>query len=84
MVTRALFVVFIAAAVCAIFACSKTSEAPAVRSAAEAKAERDASAAKARESAVFGDQLKAMDKAQATANEAAKATEDRLKAIETK
>ena len=58
--------------------CGKKADAP-EKSTEQAKSERDASAAKARESAVFGDQLKAMDKAKATADEAGKAAADRAK-----
>ncbi len=61
-----------------ISACGKKIEAP-EKSAEQAQADRAASATKARESAVFGDQLKAMDKAKATADEAAKVAEERLK-----
>jgi protein involved in sex pheromone biosynthesis len=63
-------------------ACGKKAEDTAnktSKSAEQSKNEREASAAKARDSAVFGDQLKAMDKAKATADESAKATADRLK-----
>lgn len=41
--------------------------------------QRAASKEKAKESAVFGDQLKAMDKAKATADEAAKAAAEKMK-----
>ncbi|MBC7623624.1 MAG: hypothetical protein H7232_09585 [Aeromicrobium sp.] len=54
-------------------------DAPADKTAEQAKSERDASAAKARESAVFGSQLQSMDKAKATADEAAKVAADRAK-----
>jgi hypothetical protein len=61
-----------------ISACGKKTEAPA-KTAEETKATQAASAAKARESVVYGDQLKAMDKAKTTADDAAKATEEKLK-----
>ncbi len=61
-----------------VAACGKTAE-PTEKSAGQLKSEREASAAKARESPVFGDQLKAMDKAKAMADEAAKVADDRLK-----
>ena len=59
-------------------ACGKKAEAPA-KTAEEAKATQAAAAAQARESVVYGDQLKAMDKAKSTADDAAKATEEKLK-----
>jgi hypothetical protein len=61
-------------------ACGKNTE-PTPKTAEQAKSEREASAAKARESAVFGDQLKAMDKAKDTADAASKAAEERVKQI---
>ena len=54
-------------------------EAPVEKTAEQFKAEREASAAKARESAVFGSQLQSMDKAKATADEAAKVAAERAK-----
>lgn len=79
MVTRPIsrLLLLIILAVCLV-ACGKKTE-PAEKSAGQLKSEREASAAKARESPVFGDQLKAMDKAKATADEAAKVADDRLK-----
>jgi hypothetical protein len=59
-------------------ACGKT-DAPQAKGGPAAAAEREAAAKKARESAVFGDQLKAMDKAKETADAATKAAEDRAK-----
>ncbi len=63
--------------ICAVSltACGKKAETP-TATPADAKA---VSAAKARESVVYGDQLKAMDKAKSTADDAAKATEEKLK-----
>jgi|GEM_PF-3016289 len=59
-------------------ACGKK-EAPAEKTAEQLKSEREASAAKSRESVVFGSQLQSMDKAKATADEAAKVAAERAK-----
>jgi uncharacterized lipoprotein len=61
-----------------VAACGKKAE-TATKTAEQAKSEQAASAAKARESVVYGDQLKAMDKAKSSAEDAAKATEEKLK-----
>lgn len=61
-----------------VAACGKKAE-TVTKTAEQAKAEQAASAAKARESVVYGDQLKAMDKAKSTAEDAVKATEEKLK-----
>ena len=67
-----------AASCIALSGCGKK-EAPAEKTAEQFKSEREASAAKARESAVFGSQLQSMDKAKATADEAAKVAAERAK-----
>ena len=64
-------------------ACGKKAE-PA-KTAEEQKAEKDAAAKMVRDNPVYGDQFKAMDKAKATADQAANATqktEDALKKAE--
>jgi hypothetical protein len=66
------------AVVAGLVACGKKAE-TVTKSSEQVKAEQASSAAKARESAVYGDQLKAMDKAKSTADDAAKATEEKLK-----
>ena len=58
--------------------CSK-SEQPATNNGAALKADTADAAKKARESVVFGDQLKSMDKAKDAADAASKAAEDRAK-----
>ncbi len=62
----------------ALTACGKK-EAPVEKTAEQLKSDREASAAKARESPVFGSQLQSMDKAKATADEAAKVAAERAK-----
>jgi hypothetical protein len=62
----------------ALTGCGKK-DAPVEKSAEQLTSERGASAAKARESAVFGGQLQAMDKAKSTVDEASKAAEERAK-----
>ncbi len=62
----------------AFSACSKKSDAP-VKTADEVNAEQTAAAAEARKSVVYGNQLKAMDKAKATAEEASKTAAEKLK-----
>lgn len=66
------------AVVAGLAGCGKKAE-TVTKSSEQVKAEQAASAAKARESVVYGDQLKAMDKAKSTADDAAKATEEKLK-----
>ena len=67
------------AASCMLLSGCGKKEAPAEKTAEQFKSEREASAAKARESAVFGSQLQSMDKAKATADEAAKVAAERAK-----
>ena len=65
-------------------ACGKKAEAP-VKTAEQIKAEQEAAAKVARESVVYGEQLKALDKAKeaaAAAEAAAKKTEEALKEVE--
>jgi len=70
--------IFCLAIALSVVACGKNSE-TAPQKAEQAKADQAASAAKARESVVYGDQLKALDKAKSTAEEATKVTEEKLK-----
>ena len=70
----------------ALVACGKKAEAP-VKTSEQVKAEQDAATKATRENAVYGEQLKALDKAKETAaaaEAAAKKTEDALKAAEGK
>ena len=65
-------------------ACGKKAEAP-VKTAEQVKAEQDTAAKAARESVVFGEQMKALDKAKeaaAAAEAAAKKTDEALKEAE--
>ncbi len=64
-----------------ITACGKNVEST-EKTAEQTKSERDASMEKAKQSVVFGDQLKALDKAKATADEAAKVAAERMKKAE--
>ncbi len=64
-----------------ITACGKKTES-ADKTAEQTKSERDASLEKAKQSVVFGDQLKALDKAKITADEAAKVAAERMKKAE--
>lgn len=65
----------------ALAACGKNVEST-EKTAEQTKSERDASLEKAKQSVVFGDQLKAMDKAKTTADEAAKVAAERMKKAE--
>lgn len=58
--------------VLALGACSKTDSTP--QTAEQAKAEKDAAAKSVRDNPVYGDQVKAMDKAKAAAAAAGEAT----------
>ena len=65
-------------------ACGKKADTP-VKTNEQVKAEQDAATKATRENAVYGEQLKALDKAKATAaatEDAAKKTEDALKKAE--
>ncbi len=73
---RMLLVAGVMACGVALSACGKVA---AEKTSDQLKSEREASAAKARESAVFGSQLQSMDKAKATADEAAKVAAERAK-----
>ena len=75
---KAGLIAFCAASCMFLSGCGKK-EAPPEKTAEQIKSEREASAAKARESAVFGSQLQSMDKAKATADEAAKVAAERAK-----
>ncbi len=75
---RMLLVVGVMACGVALSACGKK-EVATEKTSDQLKSEREASAAKARESAVFGSQLQSMDKAKATADEAAKVAAERAK-----
>ncbi|MBL8514591.1 MAG: hypothetical protein JNJ55_11425 [Betaproteobacteria bacterium] len=68
------------AALIALTGCGKKEEAR--HTPEQAKAEKDAATKAVRDNPVYGDQFKAMDKAKATADEAAKKTEDVLKKAE--
>lgn len=76
--TSKLLVAGMLACCVSLAACGKK-EVPAEKSGAQLKSEREASAEKSRESAVFGSQLQSMDKAKATADEAAKVAAERAK-----
>ncbi len=79
-ITRILVVLLMAITV---VACGKKAEP--VKSAEEQKAEKDAATKATRENAVYGEQLKALDKAKETAkaaDEAVKKTEEALKKAE--
>ena len=72
------------AATIALAGCGKKAEAP-VKTSEQIKAEQDAATKATRENAVYGEQLKALDKAKETAAaaaDAAKKTEDALKEAE--
>lgn len=60
--------------VTALAACGKPAEAP--KTAEQQKAEKDAATKATRENSVYGDQLKAMDKAKAATEEANKKREE--------
>ncbi|MBL8521824.1 MAG: hypothetical protein JNK75_14295 [Betaproteobacteria bacterium] len=62
----------------ALAACGKPAEAP--KSAEQQKAEKDAAIKATRENPVYGDQLKAMDKAKAATEDAAKKREEAVDA----
>lgn len=70
--------IFSLAIALSVAACGKKTEIV-PPTAEQAKAEQATAAAKSRESVVYGDQLKALDKAKSTAEEATKATEEKLK-----
>lgn len=80
MVKRSIFVWAALMMAVLLGACSKKESAP--PTAEQAKAEKDAAAKAVRENPVYGDQVKAMDKAKAAAaaaGEAAKKTDDASK-----
>jgi len=83
MVMKRTLVLAMIAMATTLTACGKKSE-PA-KTAEEQKAEKDAAAKMVRDNPVYGDQFKAMDKAKATADAAANATQktdDALKKAE--
>jgi hypothetical protein len=63
-----------------ISACGKKADTP--KTAEQVKAEKDATAKAVRESAIFGDGVKAMDKAKAVSDDAVKKTDEALKKAE--
>ena len=78
MVKKLLAVVTMATLALSLTACGKkTEEAP--KTAEQLQAERDKTAKTVRENPVYGDQVKAMDKAKAVTDDANKAVEDKLK-----
>ncbi len=78
MVKRTVFI--LAAVVLAATGCGKKEE---VRQTPEqAQAEKDAATKAVRDNPVYGEQFKAMDKAKAVADEAAKKADDTLKKVE--
>lgn len=76
--TRAVLVMLTSVAVISMNSCGKKVEST-QKTAEQANSEREASLEKAKQSVVFGDQLKAMDKARAMADEAAKVAAERMK-----
>jgi predicted small lipoprotein YifL len=78
MVKNLLTVVAIAMLSLSLTACGrKAEEAP--KTAEQLQAERDKTAKTVRENPVYGDQVKAMDKAKAVTDDANKAVDDKLK-----
>ena len=79
---------FVHAAALAAFAalalagCGRKDDPAATQSAAERQAEKDAATKRTRENAVFGDQLKSLDKAKGVQDTLNKAAEERSKAAE--
>ena len=77
--TKGMVVVAMLAVAFGISACGKKAEPP--KTAEQQKAEKDAAAKMVRDNPVYGDQFKAMDKAKATADQAANATQKTEEAL---
>lgn len=82
MVKKSIVVVAVLTTAVALGACGKQDAAP--QTAEQAKAEKDATAKAVRDNPVYGDQVKAMDKAKADTEAATKKQEEAVNAADDK